>query len=302
MLRLLAAAACMLLTLMQAPALAAIPDIADSATEVDLIFAHEAAAVEKYGDWVYGWASSYASAYRIGGRLLISLVRDPADFASNIAPTIEGFFYEQLRERVLTPERNAKRLVDVIERQADARLFTASRQLAQRACAAGDEPCLRRQLARLQPMQEAVLQELKSVDVRNANQFAAEKLFDIAADQNAAVLRTTRPIATRVALFLLRATEFASVLTIVTIAMRSVAMPVTSVTTAAVMFVAAWGVDYLIHSVDASINRSAYTAGIQLKVERTRPGILEFVNRTQDRIDAEFLALASAHGGERSWQ
>jgi len=292
----------MLLTLMQAPALAAIPDGGKGATEIDLIFAHESEDVEKYGDWVYGWASSYASAYRIGGRLLLSLVRDPAAFASNITPTIEGFFYEELRDRVLTPERNAKRLIDIIERQADARLFAAARQLARGACGAGDEPCLREHLARLQLMQDSILQNLKSSDIRNANQFAAEKLFDIAPDHNATMLRTTRPIATRVALILLRATEFASILTIVTIAMRSVALPVTSLTTAAVMFLAAWGVDFIIHSVDASINRTAYTAGIQMKVERTRPQILEFVSRTQERIDAEFMALASARRGERQWQ
>jgi hypothetical protein len=274
--------------------------LADLAVETTtrIEFGHMRLRVPTYADWAYGWTSSYVASYQIiyrafqgawahlmsdqPGSVLVAMTNEAADVVR-----------ARFREIVVRPDRTQV----TIDRE-----WRQTREL------------IDSELQRVQKAQALVLRDLPPAGALGpAARVLPPRESGLGAvleaetpDIDAVLLRSTRPMATRVGILALRLTEVGSVAALVGSLGFSLG-PVSGVAVGIVVGVGiAWGIDYLINRLDAALHRAEFEQqGLELVaalendtrslmladlVERIEQGIA----RLEDELAARSLDLGPA--------
>jgi len=219
-------------------------------TTTRIEFGHMRLRVSAYADWAYGWTSSYVASYQIIYRAFqgawAHVMSDrPGGILAAMTNEAADVVRAQFREIVVRPERTqvtldrewrqARDLVDSELQRVRQAQDVALRDLPARS-AAGPA-------ARAAPPRESGLGAVLEAETP---------------DIDAVLLRSTRPMATRVGILVLRLTEVGSVAALVGSLGVSLG-PLSGVAVGIVVGVGvAWGLDYLINRLDAALHRTEF--------------------------------------------
>ena len=103
-----------------------------------------------------------------------------------------------------------------------------------------------------------------------------------------------RPLATRILVLILRFTEFASIMLLVTGSLRRVYVSDTAITRFAVAIVILWSLDYGLLRVERAFNEVSFRAGLEAQVREQETFVQDYVNSLMRGYESEFLAAARA--------
>jgi hypothetical protein len=269
-------------------------------TEVSLLFDARRERARAYGEWVYEWAASYVSAYRIAGRVIASTASQPAGWRENVQEPISNYYNELVRERVTAPEEGAAALFQIVDRQIDASLYMLIEHEALQACGSDAPACLTRKRADLQAVASNVMAASRTPEKRAMQAQEATDIFSIPTEDDYYFLRATRPLISRFLVLALRLTEMASLVILFTAVIRLTPVPVTSATTTLVALIVAWGLDYGVHTVDAKMHQADFIEMLEGKIDDRRPFAISFAESRIAQAQSAFdSASAQARGATR---
>lgn len=220
----------------------------DATTRIE--FGHMRLRVTAYADWAYGWTSSYVASYQIVYRAFQGawahfMSDQPGSILTAMANEAAGVVRARFRDIVVRPERTQ---------------LTLDREWRQARDLIDSE------LQRVGQAQAAVLRDLPAADatgpaarvVPSREGGLGVVLEAETPDIDAVLVRSTRPMATRVGILVLRLTEVGSVAALVGSLGVSLG-PISGVAVGIVVGVGiAWGIDYLINRLDAALHRAEF--------------------------------------------
>jgi len=220
----------------------------DTTTRIE--FGHMRLRVSAYADWAYGWTSSYVASYQIVYRAIQGAWRhitsdQPGSVLTAMTNEAAEVVRARFREIVVRPERTQVTLEREWRQTRDLIDSELSRVGQAQAAALRDLPPL-----------AAAAPAVRVVPPRESGLGAV--LEAETPDIDSVLLRSTRPMATRVGILVLRLTEIGSVAALVGSLGLSLG-PISGVAVGIVVGVGiAWGIDYLINRLDAALHRAEF--------------------------------------------
>lgn len=268
--------------------------------ELSVIFDQRLERAEAFVDWTYGWAASYVFSYKSAARVAVAVWETPeAGWRENILGTLNRFQQEAIAARVTQPEKSAAELSRLIDRYVAAKLIIRQSQALEEICSNQTREDCRAVVAReLRALaHEVETQRLVSV-VRAQESGEIAALVDIGDEDNVDLLHTARPITTRFITFALRLTELASVVVIVSQALRNAYVPDTAITRSIIALLVAWCLDYAVLGAESYFNKDSFLASIKTQVDAPRPAVEAYVRRQIAAAEAEFASRSADLGRE----
>jgi hypothetical protein len=264
--------------------------------DIDAFFGRRADRVELYADWTYGWATSYANSYFTAARVLSSIWKDPTGWPENVVSAVRAQQLSSVTKHVLQPERDAAGLEALVERHAGSRLFINEMQLLSENCVGASAPTCRDKLApKLAAVSAAISAEQREPAVRGASTAAFAALLGAKPSENVDVFHLMRPLTSRVTLLVLRLTELASLVLVISAALRRIYLPNTAVTRFAVALVVAWSLDYALLTVERGWQQEDFKAQVVAGLESQEGAVTAAVSARLDAIEASFMTAAAQH-------
>ena len=264
--------------------------------DLDAFFVRRADRVVPYADWTYGWATSYANSYFTAARVLSSLWKNPWGWPENVVAAVRAQQVRSVTEHVLQPERDAAALEALVDRHAGSRLFLLEMQMLSASCAGASAPTCRDRLApKLAAVSVAISEEHSEPAVRAASTSAFAALLGANSDENVDVFHLMRPLTTRATLLVLRLTELASFVLIISAALRRIYLPNTAVTRFAVALAVAWSLDYALLVAERGWQQEAFKALVIAGLESQEAAVTAAVSVRLDAIEASFMTAAAQH-------
>lgn len=259
-------------------------------------FGRRADRVVPYADWTYGWATSYANSYFTAARVLSSLWANPWGWPENVVGAVRARQVRSVTEHVLQPERDAAALDALVDRHAGSRLFLLEMQMLSASCAGASAPTCRDRLApKLAGVSAAISEEQRRPAARGASTSAFATLLGANPGEDVDVFHLMRPLTTRVTLLVLRLTELASFVLIISVALRRVYLPNTAVTRFAVALAVAWSLDYALLAAERGWQQEAFKAQVIAGLESQEDAVTAAVSARLDAIEASFMVAAAQH-------
>lgn len=259
--------------------------------ELDVFFDARQERAEEFVDWTYGWAASYVYSYRAAARILGAYWDAPdAGWRANFLGTLRSFQHETIAERVTQPENSAAELSRLIDRYVAGQLFIRQSQLLDSICT--NQPadtCNLDATRRLRNLAHEVAAERLEARYRAMETAEIADLIDIRDTEDVNLLHTARPITTRFLTFTLRLTELASLVVILSQALRYAYVPDTAITRSIIALLAAWGLDYAVLSAERYANKESFLAAIQTEIAAPRPLIETYVRKRIAAAEADFV-------------
>ncbi|MEI8155029.1 MAG: hypothetical protein WCG92_26150, partial [Hyphomicrobiales bacterium] len=246
---------------------AAAPARADDALlsqDVSALFAARTARIGPYVAWTYDWATSYANSYRAAYHVIRHLLTAPAGQRGDVLGVLRGLQQQSLRQRVSRPADDAYQIARLIDRHAAARLYVMAAKAVAAACTgSAPQSCIVRTLPQLQAASTGILAARREPMALAKKAGVLQNMLDIKQIGDVDVLLAIRPLATRILVLILRFTEFASIILLVTGSLRRVYVPDTVITRFAVALAISWSLDYGLLRVERAFNEDSFRAGLE---------------------------------------
>jgi len=261
--------------------------------DLEAFFSRRVERVGPYIDWTYGWASSYAASYMTTMRILLSIWSDPGEWRGNILRVIRQDQINSVTERVLKPQQDSSELSALIDRQTASRLFLLEMQILDGTCAdSTDQACRLVLHPQLSAISSAIMEE-RLVPASQALETAAfVSLLSAKADVGLDLFHVVRPLTTRLALLVLRLTELASIVLLISAGLRRIYVPNTAITRFLVAICVAWSLDFALLAVERNWNEQAFKEGIFSGLESQRRDVTAAVTSSLAMAESSFLATA----------
>ena len=264
--------------------------------DMEVFFGRRVDRVAPYADWTYGWATSYANSYLTAARVLSSLWKNPWDWPANVVGAVRAQQVKSVTKHVLQPERDAAELEALVDRHAGSRLFLVEMQLLSEDCVGASAPTCQDKLApKLAAVSAAISDELRGPAARGASTAAYAALLGAKPDEDVDVFHLIRPLTSRVMLLVLRLTELASLVLVISAALRRIYFPNTAVTRFAVALVVAWSLDYALLAVERGVQQEAFKAQVIAGLESQEDAVTAAVSARLDVIEASFMTAAAQY-------
>lgn len=269
------------------------------AQDLSAVFAARTARIAPYVAWTYGWATSYANSYLGAYHILKNIWSSPPGERGDVIGVLRGLQQRSLRERVSRPTDDAAQISQLIDRHTEASLYVLAAQAVSSACADKGKPaCVARKLPHLKAEGAAIMAERRDAVSRSRETRELAAMLDIKQADDVDVLHAVRPITTRLVIIILRFTEFASIVLLVTGSLRRVYVPDTAITRFAVALAASWSLDYGLLRVERALNEEGFRAGLEAQISAQEVAIREFVSSRIAGYEDRFIADAAAIVGE----
>ena len=264
--------------------------------DIELFFGRRVDRVAPYADWTYGWATSYANSYFTAARVVSSLWKNPWDWLENVVGAVRAQQVRSVTEHVLQPERDAAALEALVDRHAGSRLFLIEMQMLSASCAGASSPTCRDRLApKLAAVSAAISDEQRGPAARGASTAAFTALLGAKPDEDVDVFHLMRPLTSRATLLVLRLTELASLVLIISAALRRIYFPNTAVTRFAVALVVAWSLDYALLVAERGWQQDDFKAQVIAGLESQEDAVAAAVSARLDAIEVSFMTAAAQH-------
>lgn len=262
--------------------------------DLDAFFSRRTDRVGPYADWTYGWATSYANSYVSAAHVLSALWKNPWNWPENVLGAVRTQQLDSLTEHVLQPERDAAALETLVDRHAESRLFLLEMQMLSASCAGAVGPACRGALApKLVAVSKAINEERRGPAARGASTAAFAALLGAKHGESVDVFHLMRPLTSRATLMFLRLTELASVVLIITAALRRIYLPNTAVTRFAVALAVAWGLDYALLAAERGWQQEDFKAQVIAGLENQEGAVTAAVSERLKAVEASFMASAA---------
>ena len=263
------------------------------AQDLDAFFSRRIERVGPYADWTYGWASSYAASYMSTARILLSIWSDPAEWRANSIRVIREDQIKSVTQRVLKPQQDAAELSWLVDRQTASRLFLLEMQLLDHSCAGeGDQACRLALHPHLSAVSSAIMADRLAPAAQAMEAVAFTRILSAKADGGADLFHVMRPLTTRLALLVLRLTELASIVLLISAGLRRVYVPNTATTRFLVAIGVAWSLDFALLGIERNWNEQSLKDGIYAGLEAQRRDVTAAVISALDGAESSFLAAA----------
>lgn len=263
--------------------------------ELAVVFDYRMERAEAYVDWTYGWAASYVYSYRAAGRIAASIWKRPEDgWWQNVFGTLRAFQHETITERVTQPEKDAAELSRLIDRHVAGRLYVRQSRVLEQVCATASwHECRTIAEPRLRELASDVGAQRLDPVLRARETSELAELIDIDDEDKVDLLHTARPITTRILIFILRLTELASLVVLVSRALRHAYVPDTAITRSVIALLVAWGLDFAVLGVERYANKDSFLASIKGQIDAPRPALEAYVRSRIEAAEADFAARSA---------
>jgi len=263
--------------------------------DVSALFAARTARIGPYVAWTYDWATSYANSYRAVYHVIRDLITAPAGQRGDVLGVLRRLQKQSLRQRVGRPAEDAYQITRLIDRHAAARLYVLAAEAVAAACTgSASQSCIVRTLPQLQAASAGILSARREPIALAKEASALQDILDIKQIGDVDVFLAVRPLATRILVLILRFTEFASIILLVTGSLRRVYVPDTVITRFAVALAISWSLDYGLLRVERAFNEDSFRAGLEAQVREQETFVQDYVNSLMRGYESEFLAAARA--------
>lgn len=261
--------------------------------DLDALFKRRIERVGPYADWTYGWASSYAASYMTTARILFSIWSDPGEWRAHIIRGIRDDQIKSVSQRVLKPQHDAAEFSSLVDRQTASRLFLLEMQELNRSCGGeSDQACRLALHPQLSAISSAIMAERLAPAARAMEEAAFASILSARPDAGIGLFHVVRPLTTRLALLVLRLTELASIVLLISAGLRRVYVPNTAITRFLVAIGVAWSLDFALLALERSWNEQAFKEGIYAGLESQRREMTAAVTSALDFTESSFLAAA----------
>lgn len=263
--------------------------------DLDAFFNRRIERVGPYSDWAYGWASSYAASYMTTARVLLAVWSDPGEWRANIIRVIREDQIQSVTQRVLKPQEDAAELSGLVDRHAASRLFLLEMQILDSKCAAkADQACQAALHPQLSAVSSAIMAERLRPAVQAIESAAFVNILSAKADDGVGLFHVVRPLTTRLVLLVLRLTELASIVLLISAGLRMVYVPNTAITRFLVAIGVAWSLDFAILAAERNWNEQAFKESVYAGLESQKREVTTAVTSALDSTESSFLAAARA--------
>ena len=264
--------------------------------DIDVFFSRRVERVAPYSDWTYGWAISYANSYFTAARVVSSLWKNSWDWPENVLGAVRVQQVRSVTEHVLQPERDAAALEALVDRHAGSRLFLIEMEMLSASCAGALAPTCRDRLApKLAAISAAISDEQRGPAARSVSTAAFVALLGAKLDEDFDVFHLMRPLTSRVTLLVLRLTELAAFVLIISAALRRIYVPDTAVTRLAVALAVAWCLDYTLLVGERFWQQDDFKARVIAGLESQEDAVTAAVSARLDAVEASFMTAAAQH-------
>lgn len=264
--------------------------------DLDAFFNRRAERVGHYADWTYGWATSYANSYVTAARVLFALWNNPGAWPQNVVGAVRTQQVKSVAEHVLRPEHDAAELEALVDRHAASRMFLLEMETLSASCAGASDPDCRYALApKLSAISAAISEEQRGPAARGASTAAFVALLGAKPGDGVDVFHLMRPLTTRASLLVLRLTELASVVLIISAALRRIYVPNTAVTRFVVALAVAWGLDYALLVAERGWQQEDFKAQVMVGLDSQERAVRAAVSERLKAVETSFMAAAAQH-------
>ena len=221
------------------------------------------------------------------------LVRLDAAFWANSIRVIREDQIKSVTQRVLKPQQDAAELSWLVDRQTASRLFLLEMQLLDHSCAGeGDQACRLALHPHLSAVSSAIMADRLAPAAQAMEAVAFTRILSAKADGGADLFHVMRPLTTRLALLVLRLTELASIVLLISAGLRRVYVPNTATTRFLVAIGVAWSLDFALLGIERNWNEQSLKDGIYAGLEAQRRDVTAAVISALDGAESSFLAAA----------
>ena len=261
--------------------------------DVSALFAARTARIGPYVAWTYDWATSYANSYRAAYHVIRHILTAPAGQRGDVLGVLRALQQQSLRQRVSRPAEDAYQIARLINRHAAARLYVLAAEAVAAACTGStSQSCINRTLPQLQAASAGILAARREPVALAKEASALQDILDIKQIGDVDVFLAVRPLATRILVLILRFTEFASIILLVTGSLRRVYVPDTAITRFAVAIAISWSLDYGLLRVERAFNEDSFRANLEAQVREQETSVNDYVNVLMRGYESSFLAAA----------
>lgn len=271
-----------------------LPD-SDPLLEQDLqaFFGRRVERVDEYLNWYFSWSISYINSYVALAKVLTSVWTAPESWRKNVAQVLNDHQAQILRDRLFKPRPDAGELSDLINRHVQSRLFALEvAALAARCPASLDAACQKTEREKLEKISAEIMATRMAPSARSTEVRALSGMLAGQTENPADVFHMARPLASRIAFLVIRFTELASLVVLLSAGLRELYVPNTLVTRSLLMLIIAWGFDFGILSIEQAIYRDPLRQELTQLLDREAPAIFTYVNTSLADAEASFAERA----------
>lgn len=244
--------------------------------------------VADYADWHFGWVTNYSSAYSIAYRVLHQKMRSFLGGEPDITifETAERYYSEALNKRVILPEQFSGQMQKLAFEYLAMRLADDDRSAVDATCAGQltDVACQDDLVAYTQ-IREKFLNAAFLASIANQT-FRPERCLKLDDSLIFNIQRAYRPLLIRSGFFIVRFTEFTTILVFVVGLVRGfIGIPNNFFLVSAISLLAIYSVDYAISRVDAALNQKNFESVLTVEILRQEADLVGFIDEwTENQI------------------
>ena len=250
-----------------------------------------AARVPDYADWHFGWVSNYRTGYTIAAQVAYNKIQSHLNGAvdQSVIEIAERYYTDALRRRVIVPDRFSSQLqklafdrleLSLAEEERTSGLTGCPTNPSDAACSTKSETIrqMRGQFLNI-IFVEAVAQEA----------FSPHKLLNLDKNVVFSIHRAYRPLVIRTSIFIVRATEMASILLFLTGAIRGIfGIPNSFIVVSIISLMLIYGIDYSFSRIDASLNQASFEADLSAEILKQEPHLVQYVESWTQQQTARY--------------
>lgn len=173
-------------------------------------------------------------------------------------------------------------------------MFILEMETLSASCAGASGPACRDVLApKLTAISTTISEEQRGPAARGASTAAFVALLGARPGDGVDVFHLMRPLTTRASLLVLRLTELASVVLIISAALRRIYVPNTAVTRFAIALTVAWGLDYGLLLAERSWQQENFKAQVIAGLENQEGAVRAAVSERLKAVETAFISAAT---------
>lgn len=238
--------------------------------------------VADYADWHFGWVTNYSSAYSIAYRVAhqktLSFFGSAPDLT--IFETAERYYSESLYKRVILPEQFSGQMQKLALDYLALTLADHDRNAVYAACAGQmtDAAC-QDDLATYAQIREKFLDAVFLESVANQT-FRPERCLKLDDSLIFNIQRAYRPLLIRSGVFIVRFTEFTTILVFIVGLVRGfIGIPNNFFLVSGISLLAIYSIDYTISRVDAALNQKNFESVLTAEILRQEAGLVVYIDK-----------------------
>lgn len=258
--------------------------------DLQAFFARRLDRVDPYINWYFSWHTSYANSYVAVAKVVMSVWQNPQGWQANVIDVLNNLQLRNVRDRVLEPDDDAVELLNLIERHARSRLLALEMRGLTMACPSPDNyDCRNEHLKRFEKLASETINSQGKAASKEQEIEAVAKILGRQDEATSNLLHTVRPLTSRIVLLVVRFTELATLVMLLSAGLRQFYVPNTVFTRSLIALGVAWGLDYGLLAFERGIYENSIRQQLIDSIETQESPITRYVTARLDAIEDSFL-------------